>query len=480
MCPLRVAIANVVKPAVLAMWLLTPSSIFSDIRLLTTDITVGQNLEAAVNITLNQAAPAEGLQITVTSNDPAKLLLSRTGDIAGSRTISISVPAGLRKSPDFFVQAREKTGSVTYTASAPGYENSIGTVTLAASGIMIDGTGRNGNPLITVAGGPASRITLKSALLNSSGGFVDVQPVRQGLSVIVDISSSNQDAGTVSTSQLTIEGGSSSATTEFRPHNPGETILLVSVPAGFTRPAGLTTASVRAPGIALLNDISIGQNLQVGAHLSLGRAAPPDGLTVELTSSDARKLLLSVGATIPGSESLKVAIPAGGLGANYYLQALSNAGTVTYAASAPGYLSRTATVALTPSGVILGLLAPPDEAELFRKEAAEETHGFVASLSNRPNLSLVVYTAQLHPVHHRAADITVQPLRPGFSLTTTLESSNPNVGTIDSSVFIPAGSKQAPAQFTALSPGITVISLGTPLGFTKPGNATSLTAIVQR
>jgi hypothetical protein len=125
------------------------------------------------------------------------------------------------------------------------------------------------------------------------------------------------------------------------------------------------------------------------------------------------------------------------------------------------------------------MLGAPDEAELFRKEAAEEPHGFVARLSQRM-MPMTVYTAQLHPLHHRAADITVQPLRAGLSLEVTLKSSNPAVGTIGSPVTIRAGSEKGQTLFTALSPGSTVISVATPDGFTTSGNATSMIVIVQR
>jgi hypothetical protein len=478
----RVSYAAIVKLTVVALSLLTSSVMFSEARLVTPNVTVGQNLETGARIILNQAVSNEGLTITLTSNDPTKVLLSTGHDSSGSRTINIRVPAGLSKSPEFFVQALDKTGTATYTAGAPGYESSTGTVTFAPSGIVIAASSRYGNPLMTVAGSRASKISVYSALLDSSRGFVEVQPVRHGLSVVVDITSSSTDAGTLAASQVTIEGGSSSATTEFRPGGPGETILAVNVPTGFSPPALFATvvATVRTPGIGLLDEVSIGENLEVRGYLTLGRPAPPEGLTVTLTSNNPNKLLLSAGATSPGSESITISIPAGGTGAAYYPQALSDSGTVTYAASAPGYLSRTATVTLTPSGVILGLLAPPDEAELFRKEAAEDPHGFLASLSSRSTVSLMVYTAQLHPIHHRAADITVQTLRAGLSITIALQSSNPTVGTIDSPVIIPAGSKEARARFTALSPGSTVISVATPHGFTTAGNATSMTAIVQK
>jgi hypothetical protein len=124
-------------------------------------------------------------------------------------------------------------------------------------------------------------------------------------------------------------------------------------------------------------------------------------------------------------------------------------------------------------------VGPPDEAELFRKEAADEVHGFQVNLSNRKSVSLGVYMLQLHPISHRGADITVQALRPGVSVTVQLESSNPAVGSIFSPVTITGGSSATSAEFVPRSEGETVISVVTPPGLTPSNNATSQKAIVK-
>ena len=66
---------------------------------------------------------------------------------------------------------------------------------------------------------------------------------------------------------------------------------------------------------------------------------------------------------------------------------------------------------------------------MLRKEAPESNYKFLADLSKLEPTHVVVWTAYLDPVTHRSADITVQPLRAGLSLTIPLTNSNPAVGT---------------------------------------------------
>jgi hypothetical protein len=87
---------------------------------------------------------------------------------------------------------------------------------------------------------------------------------------------------------------------------------------------------------------------------------------------------------------------------------------------------------------------------------------------------LVVWTAYLDAETGRAADITVQPLRPGVKATVNLTSSNPAVGTVQSPLTIEPGRDHAISVFTAVSKGVTVISIDTPAGFITPKNATAI------
>jgi hypothetical protein len=463
----------------IALVVLMTTPMFSAGRLTTPDILVGQNLAATAAVTLSEAAPFGGLQLTITSGNPTLVLLSKTPEAAGSASIVVTVEENRKLSPEFYVYGLGSSGTANYSASAPGYAKCSGTVRLAPSGIVIQGSYGLGNPTLITTGTEPSKVTVHSELIGPAGEFMIPQPVAGGRSVAVNITNSNPQVGTVTPSTVTIASGATSATARFKPSSAGNTTLAASAPPDFrvVSQYGMATIRVVAPGIGLTDQASIGRNLQIGGSLSLGQPAP-GGLQVVLTSNNPEQLLLSHGAQEPGAASITVDVAAGGTSGTYYLQSLSDTGTVTYSATAPGFVSRIGNVRLTPSGVVIGL-GPPDEAEVFRKEASEYEHGLSISLSHDKGFPLTVYMAQLDPVTHRGADITVQALRPGVSATVELNNSDPAVGTISSSVSIKSGSSSAAAPFGARKEGSTVISAITPTGFTAASNSTSLTVAVK-
>jgi hypothetical protein len=444
-------------------------------------LTVGENLEIPSNLTLRAPAPTGGIQIRLTSEDPKRLLFSQGQELEGKAELTISIQAGHTGSPEFYVQGLAKSGTVGYTASAPGFETGKGTVTLVPSAIVIAGPAKFGNPLVTTSGGWPSKLMIYSALLDPAGKFVAVQQVRGGFTANVHVSSSEPSVAAVQTAALTIEGGNYTAVTQLKPARQGSATISVDVPAGFSAPAQYSSvaAQIRVPAFSLPDQITIGHNLQLGGHLTSGELAPLAGLNVTVTSSDPAKLLLSSSPTDPGSKSISVLIPSGGYSGSFFLQGVGDSGTVSYTASAPGFQTREAKINLAPSGVIItGPTGTPDEAELLRPNAPVGPNGFFAKKSAGHPIPIVVYTVQLDPVTHRCADITVQPLRAGQTLKVDLSNSDPSVGNVASSVTIQGGSSQGYAEFTPRNVGTTTLSVTTPPGFTTPTNATSLKGVV--
>lgn len=93
-------------------------------------------------------------------------------------------------------------------------------------------------------------------------------------------------------------------------------------------------------------------------------------------------------------------------------------------------------------------------------------------------MKLSVWTAQLDPTTHRAADITIQPLRAGLSETVRLVSQDKNVADASPSVTISGGSEHSSADFKAISPGTVEIAVQTPSEFTQSANSTAVVATV--
>jgi hypothetical protein len=249
--------------------------------------------------------------------------------------------------------------------------------------------------------------------------------------------------GTITTSPVTIAAGSASATTSFQPVGTGTTNISVDVPTGFTSPAafGSLSASVSTPAIAITDSVSIGKFLQEQANLALGAPAPAGGLHVTLTSSNSSLLVISQSPTTAGSVSTVVNLAAGQATGTYYLQALASTGTVTYTASAPGFATRTATVTLTPAGIVLGDGINPGALVLGN--------------------TVVVSMAQLNS---SGIFQKVQQLAGGHATVSIAMSTDVGGATITTPVTISAGNDSASATLTGS--GFGNVTGTTPAGFT--------------
>jgi hypothetical protein len=472
-----------------ALLAIQPCSLFSASTLVLPTANVGSNLETYVSVRLSEPAPEPGLDITLRSSDPAKLLFSKLPDQPGTVLIVVRVRPGFSESQDFWVQGFGSPGTVSYTASAAGFSTENGIVTISPSAVTIRGPW-GGTPFVTTSGSPPSRINLIAVRLDTATLKVaEQQYIAAGISLRVDVISSNPAAGTIAESPLEMAGGTSTAATLLRPAGEGETSLSVrarlknNLASGLSVPAEFATvlAQVQKPGMSVSEDLVIGKNLQVAGVLALAEPAPASGLDVTLVSDDPSRLVLSDSPTTIGTKSVTLKFLPGKTFERYSLQALGDSGTVTYTATAPGFRSRTATVELTPSGAVITLASqgPPDEANLRRKQPVETPpFSFATDLSQPRPTRLVVWTLQLHPVTLQGADVTAQALRPGLSLTVPLANSNPAVGTIPSSITIQGGSGHGIGEFTPLSVGSTEISVMTPQGFSPSANSTKLIAIV--
>lgn len=473
--------------ALVALAVLIPSTFLAQEKVLPTvtprlkvkDYTIGKHLEVAANLSTEGVTVREDVTITIKSNDPKKLLISSRPEAMGSESITVTSRGGWQ-SPEVYLQALSDRGSATYTASAPGFTEAQGKVIFGPSGFAIALKLRVGVPgFQTTTGGNPQEIGVFAGLLDENHKYAATQAVAGGMTAKLTVTSSDTAVGTFPDPAVTIPGGYSYAMTSFHPKSVGKSTLAVSVSPDFTATAESAemVATVKLPGINLTDNIRLGQNLQVGGTLSLGEIAPGGGLTVTLTSTSPNLLLAKQSSDV-GSRTIRLDIPGGRLNAKYYIQGLGKSGTVSYTANAPGYAERTATVELTPSGVVVvGPLTLP-EGQLLNKEGPRQ-QGFLSSLAAGKFTSIEVLMVQLDPISLRGADITVQALRGGMSVTIPLHSSDPAVGSVGSEVTIEGGYNNASTHFTPLAPGTTTLSLTTPDGFTKASNDTTLRVVVR-
>src|SRR5208283_3510826 len=220
---------------------------------------------------------------------------------------------------------------------APGLLSGTGTVTLAPSGFIIGAAG-NSTSITTATNASPTNLTVTSVMIDPNSGILTQMSVASSLATSVNVTSDNTSVGTITSSPVSIFGGSSTASTQFQPGNTAGTAhISINPPSGYSTPSvqQTVTATVRTQSIGIQN-ASIGQNLEVQGTLSIISAQQSD-LAVTLTSSNPSLVQFSTTATGVGSGTLVVTIPAGSLSANYYIQAFGSSGTVQYTTAASNF-----------------------------------------------------------------------------------------------------------------------------------------------
>jgi hypothetical protein len=418
---------------------------------------LGRDLQSQRTVSLGAPAPIAGVQITLTSSDPERLLLSTSATTVGTASIVLTVAANQSSSPAYFVQALQDNGAPTYTATATGYGADTATVTLGPSGFTIDFPGN-----FSINTGAANRtIQIVPATLHpTSLAWQANGMLRAGANASVAVTSSNTATGTITTSPLAFTGGTASRTTEFDPVGEGTATITVEPVTGFSTSTTFRqiVATVSAPAITL-GDFTIGQNLQVTANASLGQAAPAGGVVVTITSLSAQ-LLLSTNPAAEGTASIQATVNAG-LSAvpTFYIQALGAVDTGQIRTTASGYATDTSTVTMVPSGFIV------------------DFPGNFSTDAFALNRSIGIASARLTP--GTLAWAQNQPVRGGFSVDVDVTSSQPAVGTITvSPLEFANGDGSQTTAFDPIGDGVTTIAVGTPTGFSTPSTFRTISATV--
>jgi len=441
------------------------------------NITLGNNLQTTVSVSLATPAPAGNETITITSNDASKLLLSTSPTVLGTNTggtssVSVLVFAGSSSSSTQVYAQAISTGSVTLTATATGYNTQNATATLDPSGFVVFSQCVGcGNFTTTTFSGDQNLAGVFAAYLDPIAlTYRGALPLRPGIGPIdVPVNDDTPGTGTTSITSATFNTNQTSQAFSFKPLNPGTANISVTQPAGFNTPANFQsfTVTVTAPPITL-NNVTVGNNLQTTVSVSLGTASPT-ATSITLTSGDSSKVLLSTSPTAVGGPSVTIPISqnASSSATPVYAQALAGAGVVTLTASSAGYNSQNSTVTLQPSGFVV-----------FSQCVG---CGNFSTTTFSPASGLAgIYVAYLNPntLNYQGA----QPLRPGLgTVTVTLNDDTPNTGTISlSSVNFAANQTSQPFSFDPANAGTATISLPQPppSGFTTPSNFQSFVVTV--
>jgi hypothetical protein len=409
---------------------------------------IGRNLQVSQTVTLGAPAPAGGVNVTLTSADPSRLLISTSPTTAGSASMTLPVAAGGTSTAPVYLQALAGIGNVGVNVSAPGYRSRDANMNTFESGFVIVAPAAIATNVVAAN----TPVTIGARRLGFFGVVEDEQSIRGGFTVSVPVTSSNPSVGVLVPSSVTIAGGQSSGQTDFDPVGAGSTTLTAGVPADFGAPASGRQITATVSTALIVESPTIGRDLQEQITVQLA-PAPAAPTTITVTSNDPTRLLLATSSTAAGQASVTLSVAAGSTAPStlLYFHALDGAGTATVNFAAPGYPAAQSTVTLTPSGFVF--------------DASSAINTVVSPLA----LNLAIRSVRLDPAPPNVARV-FQPLRPGVEADVAVSSSNAAVGEIFPNAVRVSSAGVGFAQFAAYAPGSTTIALVTPAGFTRPGN----------
>jgi hypothetical protein len=206
-----------------------------DARFNTTNVSVGDELQVPISVTL-AATPPNPVDVTVEISSAAVGLISTDNTLEGSASVVFNNITSTSVGT-IYVQGLSLNGATQIKVSAPGYNDGTADISVVSSGFRINSNFSN----ITV--GNTRAITISGARLNPNGTFSGSQQVRGGASFDIVTTSSLPSIGSV-TSPVTLSGGASSGTSTFTAIAPGTTTIEITQPTGFTPPVGLADGDI--------------------------------------------------------------------------------------------------------------------------------------------------------------------------------------------------------------------------------------------
>lgn len=293
-----------------------------------------------------------GITVTISSRDPALMLISPDENTVGTASIDVAVPDGSNVARYWIHGLEGVTGTTWVDVSAPGFSPDSAVVTITEP--VVDLVGIVGS---TTSFSPDDAFRARVGRSNTAQtSLVETQPLRAGASPLtVTLTSSDPGVADLITLPdsttpvtLTLLAGQSqtpssvaSGGAAITPISAGTTTIGASIP-GFA-PVNSTTqdVTVTAPGINS-NDRQVGSGLQYeGLFATLGATDHP-GVTVRVESTNPAVALIAPDNDTPGSAFIDVPVATGQNRVNYVLQGIEGqTDSVPVVFSAPGFVPDT-------------------------------------------------------------------------------------------------------------------------------------------
>jgi hypothetical protein len=435
--------------------------------------TVGKNLQRLIRVSLPPAT--QPIPITVTSSDPARLLVG--GDSAHLGTASLSFTAQFGAA--IYAQALADSGDVTLTASSPGFPDAVGTIHLAPAGLAW-----NTEAIAATTTDSPTAFLVAYALDPANLAPIESQSVLPGLdAAALQISTAGVvklDSTSIALTPIEqpLAVPPPGLPVKLTPVAPGDTRIAIVEPPGFLAPAGRQPLRIAiTPPPFALSAVTVGRSLQypICATFPNGAADPAALPLATFTSTDPAKLLLSTSATDAGAASVATRRPADSASCfsgyqGVYAQAVDGPADVAVKASIPGYADATTNVQIVPTALVLatgqGLLGTPTINTTTQSDPVPVT---LFAVSQQGGTPLVGSFSE------------IGALWPGFPLTpVTINSSNPDVAVVQKPALLNALTASAPFLVKPLAPGETELSISYPPGFvaTPAGQGRTVKVVV--
>ena len=403
-------------------------------------------------VTLNYR-PTAATSVTITSSNPAVLLLSTDPNVTGFASITMSTAT--TTTPVFYEQG-QAGGTVNLTITATNYTTLVQPVTVNLPTVQLVPLIQNKTLSLTEASG---EIDVALGEFRSDGVFIGNcafnSPLgcklNPGVSLTIDVTSSNSAIGTLTSSPVTLTPGTQLAVTRFQPVGPGTAnVTLGTFPAGFFRSTAYAYQEFSSFAITITQPTFILPN--TGALTGTGVTIPlsvttsvPDatiaGATVTVTSGGGA--LISTDPNVMGSASVvlngvKSALP------TLYLQGLVN-GQSTLTFSAPGYKTLQTPLGIGQASVIIG--------------PGQRLGVSTTTVSTPAPIELDLIVAGFGNCFQQG--ISYCFLNPATSNQFNVNSSNTAVGTVGT-LTMAAGQGYATGGFTGLSGGNITLTIAPP------------------
>ena len=434
------------------------------------NLELGKNLMTSMTLAWPPELPVTE-NVTITTSNPNLVLLSTSLSVPPQPRLTVNASKGL---PTIYLTGLSDSGSAVITARpagspgvdpprlqrSPGLGMSSATVTLVPSGIGWFNSSVSTNlyaatasaSLVGFALDPVTRVPIAEQLF------------APGVTASIAVQTDHPEIAAPPASPLVLPApaGRSGIAVSVRNVGPGTATLTFTQPPGFTQPASRQQLQYRVLKQALqFSSSQLGINTQEKV-LFLNVPAALKQSMVTLTSSDPTKLVLSADPTVRGSGTTQVAF-----GSPFYIQALDSRGTPGVTASLAGFADTTVEVPLQGTALVLSV-----SSGYFGGSTMTNGEAYTTLQSGATTVSTLLKL--VNPDHpDSVSGYSNATLLPGINPAVTVQSSNPQVGTIQGSPVTLSGSTTS-VTFQPVSPGDTTVSVAQLPGFTTPATGASL------